>query len=286
MRILRILTLSALSLFGAALAGAQEAAIPYGRDGVAVAPRVDAEPAAPAGSSFVLNSAEAWASTGVTVATGDQLQIAAEGRWAAVSGQQATAFVRTNDTGPDGYPETAGSEGLLLASANRGALIGRIGQNGAPFLIGSAYRGEARGDGVLFVSMNEPAQLFGDNAGRLALRITRTPAPVVEPEPAPVEDDTTQAVDVDPPIETATPVPSPASEPSRTNGAIPPTVIAAAAVGGLLALWLIGSALFGARPSARRPASESEPPPGAVSVRVITSGEAQEALTMSMRRAS
>lgn len=232
----------------------------------------------PTTTSAVLAANALWAPTGVELRTGDQLQIGAQGRWAAINPRQlatnAGSFV-----GPDGYPQTAGTKGLLLESANRGALVGRIGENGTPFLIGASYQGAAASDGALFVAMNEVPGQFEDNTGRVSISISVTPAPppppvVEEPAPAP-ERPTTDAMRPEPPL----------SAPSDDGAPdIPLVVIIAAAIGGLAALALVASALFGPRP---RGSGRSEPNAApAITARVATDGVRSEMLSISMRSGS
>jgi hypothetical protein len=299
MRLVKIAIIIAAALFSAnASASVQRATVPapITRDRLVVTPRPDVAPVESETTDFVLNAQSAWANTGVVVAAGDQLQIVAQGQWSAIAiSPNVTNVAPPPYTGPDGYTGRGGVDGLPLLNANRGALIGRIGPNGAPFLIGSAYRGVADAQGPLQVSMNEPGQGFGDNLGRLALRITRTPA--APPTPVPEETIPEPEVPLEPEGQVEDPsapeqpaideAPAPSVD-DNGSGAIPPLVIAGVAIGGLFALWLIGSALFGANPRARarRAADQQEPPPGAIAARVITNGEAQETLTITVRGAA
>jgi hypothetical protein len=227
-------------------------------------------------TSAVLAANAPWAPAGVEVRAGDQLQISADGRWAAINPRQFAANVSPS-VGPDGYAQTAGTKGLLLESANRGALVGRIGENGAPFLIGASFQGVANADGALFVAMNEFPGQFEDNVGRLAINISVTPAP---PPPPP------------PPLENPISPPSPAgaSRPDappvdRKGGAatleIPVWVIAAAALGGIAALALLASALFSPRPRGRDGDSARAVP--TVTARIASDGVRAQMLAISMR---
>mgnify|MGYP000897100459 CR=1 FL=1 len=70
----------------------------------------------------------------------------------------SAAQVASQYTGPDGYPNLH-NDRALLPSANIGALIGRIGENGTPFLIGASYDQPIANDGTLFLAMNDIAQV-------------------------------------------------------------------------------------------------------------------------------
>jgi hypothetical protein len=230
----------------------------------------------PVTTSAVLAANAPWAPAGLNVRLGDQLQISADGSWAAFNPRQFAANV-PGLVGPDGYAQTAGTKGLLLESANRGALLGRIGENGAPFLIGAAYQGAAIADGALFVAMNEFPDQFEDNVGRLAISVSVTPAPPPE-EVAPV---------IEPPAaEAARPGSVPVSDQDpMTEPAIPLWMIAAAALGGLAALALLTSALFGPRPrtrGSREPGARG----GVVTARIASDGMRSQMLAISMRGGS
>lgn len=241
--------------------------------------------APPTTTSTVLAANAMWAATGVAVRAGDQLQIRAEGQWAAINPRQISANV-SPFVGPDGYIRTAGAKGLLLESANRGALIGRIGENGTPFLVGSSYQGVAEGDGALFVTMNELPGQFDDNNGRLGITISVTPAP---PPPPPVD---VPLPAPERPEVGAKPPEAPAGAPPNNGGLpdIPLFAMVIAALGGLGALALIASALFSPRPRPRggRDSNENRDPKAApaVSARVATDGVRSQMLAISMRSGS
>lgn len=128
-----------------------------------------------------LPASAGWTDTGVQVRRGGQLQITAGGgRWAAAPPRPsaATAAVATPQATADGYPNTAGrTRGVILPGANYGALIGRIGPNGPPFLIGSRHQSIASMDGPLLVAMNDVPNQFADNVGQMTIRIGFTPPP-------------------------------------------------------------------------------------------------------------
>ena len=106
-----------------------------------------------------------WQSTGIELEAGDGFNIKAGGEW------QYSPLVGLH--GPEGgmpappaYP---------LSRAPGGALIGRIGETGAPFYVGRQTTGYAEAPGLLYLRIND--DLLGDNQGKLALEIE------IEPEP-------------------------------------------------------------------------------------------------------
>lgn len=56
-----------------------------------------------------------------------------------------------------------------------GALIGRIGETGLPFMVGERFTGYADSVGYLYLQIND--DLLGDNEGYLRPEIAVTPAP-------------------------------------------------------------------------------------------------------------
>ena len=58
---------------------------------------------------------------------------------------------------------------LLVTNAPLGALVGRT--NGEPFFVGNTYE-DRPGEGRLYLSMNEKADSFDDNAGSVRIEIS------------------------------------------------------------------------------------------------------------------
>jgi len=110
-----------------------------------------------------------WADSGVTVQPGDKLLIAAAGTW-----QAGPLLPPTN---ADGYQEA-------LAFLRRGALVGKIGEQGRPFHVGQLLLLDAPKAGKLFLAMNDDAR--DDNQGRLTVTISSPPRPE-PPKPRPKE---------------------------------------------------------------------------------------------------
>lgn len=104
-----------------------------------------------------------WTDTGVDVAAGEQLAISATGEmeishWK-FAGRDGFEWL----VGPQGtylYDTVVSDKAFPLPAAGRGpapcyALIGRIGADGAPFLVGRDYRAQAPASGRLFLGVND-----------------------------------------------------------------------------------------------------------------------------------
>jgi hypothetical protein len=229
-----------------------------------------------------------WAPTPVEVRAGARLEISVspDMRWSAIPRQQTTvAVVRDPYVDANGYVDTVGQR-TLLPSANRGALIGKIGENGAPFLIGLSYAGEASADGRLFLSMNEFPDQFADNQGRLAASIAMTPPPPppveqptpeeTAPEEAPVEEVTPAPTDV---TQEATPVEETAPPPVVSPELLQLVLVLLAAVAGLFLVLRI----FRPRSGGSERGYVTAPQ---VSARIVNDGLLDQSLSISMERRS
>ena len=100
-------------------------------------------------ASITVLGVEGWTDTRLDVESGDKVEVAAGGA------------IRHADGGvlvdPDGDPDDslhvfniAGFEGT-----NHAALIGRIGDDGTPFLVGRTFEGTVEADGRLFLGIND-----------------------------------------------------------------------------------------------------------------------------------
>ena len=111
-----------------------------------------------------------WQSTGVELNVGDQFRLRANGKW------EYSPIVGLN--GPRGGRPAVDS--YPLPQVLGGALLGRIGETGAPFYVGASTRRFADSRGTLYLRIND--DLLGDNVGTLdvdieVVRNTATPAP-------------------------------------------------------------------------------------------------------------
>ena len=82
------------------------------------------------------------------------MQIEAGGEWLYTPGEYH---------GPAGHPRFRAPEFYPLPGVAGGALIGRIGETGAPFYVGERWSGRAGGDGPLYLRIDD--DLLGDNEG-------------------------------------------------------------------------------------------------------------------------
>ena len=106
-----------------------------------------AEP--PTTSNVVVPSTEVWTDTGIDVAMGDTLSIEAHGAMTHAPGGPLLS--------PDGDPALAGHPSNVagLEEANHAALIGRIGEDGAPFVVGRGREISVEMEGRLFLGIND-----------------------------------------------------------------------------------------------------------------------------------
>lgn len=100
--------------------------------------------------------------TGVDIATGDRVAI----------GTTGTIFHdSTGTTGPNGVAERRDlSQFNVLDAENHGALIGRIGDGGAPFAVGSDFSSASLAPGRLFLGINDRG--VDNNSGTFAATVT------------------------------------------------------------------------------------------------------------------
>src|SRR5262249_25154041 len=128
--------------------------------------------------SAVVPATKQWTQTTNVVQRGDHLQISASGEWS--TGPAAAS----GPTGPAGYAGRT-SRSALLPTAPLGALIGKIGPNGQPFLIGARYDGQAGEAGPLFLTINDDLQGYGDNQGRMSVSVRTSAGAAGEQASAP-----------------------------------------------------------------------------------------------------
>lgn len=108
-----------------------------------------------------------WMETGVDVSDGAQLEITATGRidqWPQQPGQYMV--------GPDGQ-NNGGFPGQARTSTP-GAIVGKIGANGTPFLVGSSYKGKPGGSGQLYLRVM-PSPWNCDSAGTYKVTVSAAP---------------------------------------------------------------------------------------------------------------
>jgi hypothetical protein len=106
-----------------------------------------------------------WINTNISVLTGDEIQIKAQGQW-------------KNDPGYSLYDANgytgSGDPNAVLPTANVGALIGKIGDC-QPFFVGDELTFNASCTGNLFLGMNDSLDSYSNNVGELNVRIEINP---------------------------------------------------------------------------------------------------------------
>jgi hypothetical protein len=113
-----------------------------------------------------------WQSTGVYLHPGEVFTIRANGSWSYTPGEFH---------GPDGHPRYPAPNFYPIAQTRGGVLIGRIGEDGPLFLVGSRFRNTVRQEGLLYLRIND--DILSDNVGWMRVEVdvvrpTPTPAPV------------------------------------------------------------------------------------------------------------
>ena len=118
--------------------------------------------------SVVVPGTEQWTDTGLDLSIDDTVLIEADG---AIT--PSTPDVPLND--PNGNPSPSARQFNLdgLEEANHAGLIGRIGEAGAPFQVGSRLQSTADTEGRLFLGINDTG--VGNNAGEFTATITVNP---------------------------------------------------------------------------------------------------------------
>jgi len=106
-----------------------------------------------------------WQRVGIRVAPGELLEIRAEGEWLYTPGEYH---------GPEGHPRYPAPSFYPVAQGAGGTLIGRIGDHGAPFIVGRQVRQHVNTEGTLYLRIND--DILSDNKGSMLVEVTITPA--------------------------------------------------------------------------------------------------------------
>ena len=119
--------------------------------------------------SVVVPGTEQWTDTGIDLSIGDTVLIEADG---AVTPTR-NPVIPLHD--PNGHPDPTARQYNVegLEEANHNSLIGRIGEAGAPFLVGSQLLTRADTEGRLFLGINDIDVL--NNSGEFTATITVNP---------------------------------------------------------------------------------------------------------------
>jgi hypothetical protein len=130
---------------------------------------IDIQPGPPAPGSppsrtetVTVDARRNYVDTGIDVAVGDRVAISASG---------IIFHDASGSTGPNGVAERRDlSQFNVLTAENHGALIGRIGDAGAPFVVGSDFSSASLAPGRLFLGVNDAG--VDNNRGAFTATIT------------------------------------------------------------------------------------------------------------------
>ena len=111
----------------------------------------------------VLADAEPWRSSGVIVKNGETYMITNNGRWRI--GIPPCNWTDGSGAGGYNFPCMDLDIGKFVPQRSNFALIGKIGEDGEPFVVGNDFKLEAKKTGVLFLHINDT--IVFDNAGSL-----------------------------------------------------------------------------------------------------------------------
>jgi hypothetical protein len=122
---------------------------------------------------FVLQANVIWAYSGTNLTAGQPITINA-------SGETTTADLNqfpTAKSGPDGQvnicPNYAGAPACAMDGVPYGALIGKIGTSGSPFVIGSHLTFTPSLSGNLYLIINDLLPYYTDNTGSYSIIISK-----------------------------------------------------------------------------------------------------------------
>jgi len=115
---------------------------------------------------FLLPANAGWADSGVALGAGQLITITAYGR--AITAR-INIFGPGSQSGPDGQsqicPNFDGAPPCAMDFAPYGALVGKIGPDGTPFLIGSNDTFTPAVSGELYLAVNDLLPYYSDNYG-------------------------------------------------------------------------------------------------------------------------
>ena len=110
-----------------------------------------------------------WQSTGVHVQRGDRLYLRARGEW---------LYTPDEFQGPEGHARYPAPDFYPSPYAPGGILIGRYGEDGAPFVVGRGGNYNVINSGMLYMRIND--DVLSDNRGYVEVEIAVT-RPTVTP---------------------------------------------------------------------------------------------------------
>lgn len=102
-----------------------------------------------------------WQSLGLQVQPGDRITLRAQGEWLYTPGQYH---------GPEGHKHYRAPDTYPINAAPGGVLLGRIGENALPFVVGSGGTFVAGDGGFVYLRIND--DILSDNEGYVAVEVT------------------------------------------------------------------------------------------------------------------
>ena len=126
-----------------------------------------------AGKTRVSAAVEAWRKSGVLIRSGDKYRITAKGQW--------RTYPSCNFTGPDGiglYKDWCVKTPVfpaVIEGYSHSTLIAKIGETGAPFVVGAELEFVAENEGAVFFRINDTINGNADNEGFVDVTIQSTP---------------------------------------------------------------------------------------------------------------
>jgi hypothetical protein len=116
-----------------------------------------------------------WLETNVEVSSGTQLEITAAGQidtWPQQPGQYLVGPAGQGGGGfPGAFPPGGGVPGGAVRIGSPGQVIGRIGANGTPFIVGASYKGKVTESGRLYLRI-APSSWGNDSAGSYKIKVS------------------------------------------------------------------------------------------------------------------
>ena len=106
-----------------------------------------------------------WQSVGVQLSPGDIVRLRAEGTWLYTPGEYH---------GPEGHHKYPAPNTYPINGVAGGVLLGRVGEDGRPFIVGRGGTFVADREGFLFLRIND--DILSDNEGYVTVEFEVTPA--------------------------------------------------------------------------------------------------------------
>ena len=125
---------------------------------------IGVEISAPITKEVVVKGTDQWLDTGVEITARHEITMTATGEWRN-DGLEDTFWVDANGFDTFKHPDS------ILPDENFASLIGRFGEDGTPFFVGTNFGPSSPGPGRLFLRMNDIKGSFFDNEGELNVLI-------------------------------------------------------------------------------------------------------------------